>query len=94
MEPLNRPDLNSGKPWSELDDEDLRASVANGATSKVAAEFLCRTGREVRERAKELGLTWQARPTLRPQQRPAKVAKPEGAARHRWKGRLVPDKVR
>jgi hypothetical protein len=92
MEPRTVPNLNTGKPWSEMDDEDLRASIAAGDTSKTAAEFLCRNANEVRKRAKELGLTWRARPILR-RERPAKAAKPERAM-HRWKGRLVPDKTR
>src|SRR5262249_48164997 len=32
------------KPWSDLDDEDLRTSVAAGDTSPNTAMFLCRSG--------------------------------------------------
>jgi hypothetical protein len=55
------PDINDGKPWSETDDEDLRASVAVGDTLPNTAMFLCRSGTpfEVAERAKKLGLKWQ-----------------------------------
>jgi hypothetical protein len=59
--PMDNLDLNDGKPWSEMDDEDLRASVAAGATLPEAAMFLCRSGAplEVAKRAKELSLKWQ-----------------------------------
>jgi hypothetical protein len=87
MEPRSIPNLNTGKPWSEMDDEDLRASIAAGDTSKAAAEFLCRNANEVRKRARELGLTWQAAPLIRRES----SAKPE---RDRWKGHLIPDKIK
>jgi hypothetical protein len=51
-------DRNDGKPWSEMDLNDLKAVIADGATIEEAAEFLCRSGtvREVRRKARELGL--------------------------------------
>ena len=54
-------DINDGKPWSEMDIDDLKASIAHGATLEEGASFLCRAGTslEVAEKAKELGLSWQ-----------------------------------
>jgi hypothetical protein len=58
-----RPDLtniNTGKAWSELDDQDLMCCFTKGepvthkAVIEVAA-FLCRNGEEVRARLRELG---------------------------------------
>jgi hypothetical protein len=37
------PNLNTGKPWSDVDVRDLRASLAHGASIDEAADFLCRT---------------------------------------------------
>ncbi len=47
--------LNAGRPWSELDEHDLRSAIADGRTSAEIAEFLCRPEREVIEKARELG---------------------------------------
>ena len=54
-------DMNDGKPWSDMDDEDLRASVAAGDTLPETASFLCRSGTplEVATWAKKLDLRWQ-----------------------------------
>jgi hypothetical protein len=54
-------DTNDGKEWSEMDIEDLKASVAHGGTLEETASHLCRAGTqfEVAEKAKELGLRWQ-----------------------------------
>ena len=54
------PNLNTGTPWSETDDQDLRAcfSKRKPVTHKAvieAATFLCRNGEEVRARLRELG---------------------------------------
>jgi hypothetical protein len=54
------PNLNTGEPWSEIDDADLRQFVEEGkpVSHKAiveAAEFLCRNGTEVRDRLRELG---------------------------------------
>ena len=46
-----------GKSWSEMDLEDLRHSIDYGDTFAQAASFLCRDEDEVRQKAKELGLT-------------------------------------
>jgi hypothetical protein len=47
-------DVNSGEPWSEMDVDDLTHSLAYGAD---ASSMLCRDEEEVRQKAKELGLT-------------------------------------
>jgi len=49
-------DANSGKSWSKMDVEDLRASLDFGNTFADAASMLCRDEHEVRQKAKELGL--------------------------------------
>jgi hypothetical protein len=49
-------DANSGKPWSEMDIQDLRASLDFGNTYADAARMLCRDEDEVRQKATELGL--------------------------------------
>jgi hypothetical protein len=48
-------DINDGKRWSEMDVEDLKAFIEEGATIEEAAEFLCRSGTvaEVRGKGKE-----------------------------------------
>ena len=51
-----RMDANSGEPWSELDIQDLRASLDFGNTFADAASMLCRDEDEVRQKAKQLGL--------------------------------------
>ena len=55
---FRRPDMdaNSGEPWSEMDIQDLRASLDFGNTIADAATMLCRDEDEVRRKAKELGL--------------------------------------
>jgi hypothetical protein len=57
--PYGLPDLNDGKPWSEMDERDLKAELTNGASIEEAAGHLCRAGTtdEVARKAKELGLT-------------------------------------
>jgi hypothetical protein len=57
---LNVPNLNTGTPWSPMDDEDLKAWFDKRMPVQQkdvieAAEFLCRNGEEVRERLRELG---------------------------------------
>lgn len=57
--PALLPDLNTGNPWSEMDDADLLSSVGDGPVTESmlieAAFFLCRNKEEVHERLKELG---------------------------------------
>ena len=49
-------DANSGEPWTEMDIQDLRASLDFGNTYADAASMLRRDEDEVRQKAKELGL--------------------------------------
>jgi hypothetical protein len=49
-------DLNSGRPWSEMDLFDLKNSLAHGDSLAEVASFLCRDEDEVRHKATELGL--------------------------------------
>jgi hypothetical protein len=51
-----RPNLNTGTPWSEMDIFDLRNSLDQGDTPEKVADFLCRTLSEVWEKMTELGL--------------------------------------
>jgi len=57
---LDLRNLNTGKPWSKMDDEDLTIFFVKGeaigdkAVIK-AADFLCRNGEEVRARLRALG---------------------------------------
>lgn len=50
-------DINDGKPWSDMDMEDLR-TVCFGYTVARAAEFLCRSGTpdDVARKAREIGV--------------------------------------
>lgn len=50
-------DKNDGKHWSEIDIEDLKAFIEEGASIEEAADCLCRsdTVEEVRRKARELG---------------------------------------
>jgi hypothetical protein len=54
-------DIYDGKPWTEQDVIDLRASLTHGSTIEMAAGELCRAGSvdDVRRKAAELGLKWQ-----------------------------------
>ena len=49
-------DANSVEPWSEMDIDDLKASLAFGNRIAATASMLCRDEDEVREKAKEPGL--------------------------------------
>lgn len=51
-------DLNDGKPWSDMDVEDLRRAVESNWTIEDAARLLCRETAvsEVEAKALELGL--------------------------------------
>ena len=52
------PDLNDGRPWSEMDDHDLKAALEHGSTIEEAAGHLCRSGTvdEVARKADAMGL--------------------------------------
>ena len=47
---------NTGKPWSEMDDDDLKNCHALGQSVAETADYLMRTHKEVTERKRELGL--------------------------------------
>lgn len=51
-------DIYDGADWTEMDIEDLKASLEHGTTVDEAAEFLCRSGTidEVERKARELNL--------------------------------------
>jgi hypothetical protein len=49
-------DLNTGKDWSQMDIIDLQQGVALGNSVEEIAAFPMRSEREIREKAKELGL--------------------------------------
>ena len=55
------PDINDGKPWSEMDVADLTSHILSGAGLDETASFLCRSGTpdEVARKAAELGLKWR-----------------------------------
>ena len=57
---LKGPDMNGGKPWSEMDIEDLRSFALGGATAAETATFLCRDIDETIVKASELGLALKA----------------------------------
>jgi hypothetical protein len=50
----DRPDRNTGKEWSEMDLFDLGNSVRLKNSIEEIAMFLCRSGREVRDKIAEL----------------------------------------
>jgi len=50
----DRPDLNTGEPWSEMDLFDLANSIRLGDPVEEIATFLCRSRREIREKIAEL----------------------------------------
>jgi hypothetical protein len=90
-------DTNDEKPWSEADVVDLKASLEHGSTIEEAASFLCRAGmvEKVGKKADELCLNHigGAKPFGQQARHPVKTVKNAGPKVHRWKGRLVPDKV-
>jgi hypothetical protein len=51
-----RPNLNTGTPWSEMDIFELRNSLEHGDPPEKVADFLSRTRSEIREKMAELGL--------------------------------------
>ena len=50
----DRPDLNTGKPWSEMDLFDLAISVRLGDPIDEIAGFQCRSRREIRDKIADL----------------------------------------
>jgi hypothetical protein len=55
-----KPNLNEGKPWSEMDLVDLRNSLALGRSVAYIADFLCRSEDEVRDKIAELDAAKEA----------------------------------
>jgi hypothetical protein len=51
-----RPNLNTGKAWSDVDVFDIRWQVKRKVPVDEIAEFMCRTEKEIRDKARELGL--------------------------------------
>jgi len=51
-------DIYDGTDWTEMDIDDLKATIEGGATIKEAAEFLCRAESvdDVARKCEELGL--------------------------------------
>ncbi len=54
-------DTNDGKPWSDIDLDDLRSHAAAGATLEETAAFLCRSGsvEDLAAKAREVGATFE-----------------------------------
>jgi hypothetical protein len=50
----DRPDLNTGKPWSDMDLFDLANSIRLGDPIEEIAVFLCQSRREIRDKIAEL----------------------------------------
>jgi hypothetical protein len=48
------PNLNTGTPWSEWDDRDIRWGLDNGRSIEETADFLCRTPTEIHQRIHEI----------------------------------------
>jgi hypothetical protein len=51
------PNLNEGKPWSEMDLFDLKDCIARDTPVAEIADFLCRSEKEVREKIADLQKT-------------------------------------
>ena len=60
MDSEDRPDLNTGEPWSEMDLFDLANCVRLRERVEEIAGFLCRARREVREKLAEAGTVGRA----------------------------------
>ena len=54
MVTTDAPNLNTSKPWSSLDDADIRWGLTHGRSVEDTADFLCRTQAEIRERIAEI----------------------------------------
>jgi hypothetical protein len=57
---LSKPNLNTGKAWSQMDVDDLTNANRYGSDVTAIADFLCRNQTEVYVKAKELGRRWSA----------------------------------
>jgi len=51
----NRPNLNTGTEWPQMDLTDLMDMLLRGESIAEMADFLCRSRREVREKVIQLG---------------------------------------
>jgi hypothetical protein len=58
------PNLNEGKPWSEMDLVDLRNAIGFGRSVEDIADFLCRSEHEVRQKIAELEANATRGPSL------------------------------
>jgi hypothetical protein len=54
--PADRPDINAGNPWSEMDLADLEELLGSGTSIESIADYLCRDVEEVEIEAKVRGL--------------------------------------
>ena len=52
--PADAPNINTGKPWSEMDLADLKFCLATGWPAEEIANFLCRNVDEVRAKVAEI----------------------------------------
>jgi hypothetical protein len=52
-------DLNTGEPWSASEERDIRYAIKRGHSVAKTAEFLCRMQKEVRDKAREMGLRFK-----------------------------------
>jgi hypothetical protein len=53
-DPSEEPNLNTGTPWSPLEDEEIRWNLDHNHSIEEIADFLCRTRSEVRRRIREI----------------------------------------
>ena len=54
LDPSEKPNLNTGTPWSSWDDQDIRYVLDQNRSIEETADFLCRTPSEVRQRIREI----------------------------------------
>jgi hypothetical protein len=52
--PADMPNINSGKPWSGLDLDDLEWGIEHGQSADRIADFLCRDVEEVEAKIAEM----------------------------------------
>src|SRR3954449_9848926 len=50
----DKPNLNTGIPWSSWDDQDIRWGLDHDRSIEETADFLCRTPSEIRQRIGEI----------------------------------------
>ena len=54
LDPSEKPNINTGTPWSSWDDQEIRCGLDHNRSIKETADFLCRTPSEVRQRIREI----------------------------------------